>query len=379
MCIWRFLSVVGIASAILGSPAGGQVQVLTQAVSTDSLRVTVKRLVAFDTRFVGSDSNWAAALYLCDRLAAMGYETRLDTFEVNIHRVVSGQSFDFTGLEQVNVIGTKLGLSGTGGKIVVSGHYDSISLDRPQSAQDVAPGADDNASGVAGVLEIARLLADQRLDRTVEFALWGAEELGLIGSTAYANRAQANGEEIALMIGLDVIGDPGTLFPGDFSIDTTPAYEAVAQSLVEAAALYSALGTEDGNGNALRLTSTGCRCSDHQPFLDRGFPAVGIFQFFDNPSPHINMSTDTVETVNFNYLTEVTRAVLGGVLDLAGISETVAADFNVDGTVDFADFILFAARFGLEVLDGETAIFDLDGNGFVGFRDFLLFADAFEG
>ena len=361
---------------LCGGRATGQIADVVSGVRADSIRVTVERLVAFDTRFMGSDSNRASALYLQERMRAFGYETALEPFSLNVNRTVFGQHFVLSGLEQVNVIARKPGVLHPDRKIIIGGHYDSIALDRAQVDQDLAPGADDNASGISAVVEIARLLSNVDLDVTVEFAFWGAEELGLVGSRAYAAAARDRDDEIVLMIQLDAIGDPGTLFPDTFSIDTTSPNASIAQHIVDASLAYSTLHTEDGFGRALRITSRGCQCSDHQSFLDLGFPAVGIFQFYDNPAPHLNMSTDTLDKVNVAYVAEVTKAALGGLLDLADFEER-SADFDRNGIVDFADFLGFAAHFGETVLGMETAVFDLDRDGSVGFSDFLKLAEQY--
>ena len=354
---------------------GAQIGELVDGVNTDSISVTVERLVAFETRFMGSDSNWAAVAYLEDRLASFGYQTARDTFDLELNRRFFNKDW-FLSTVQANVLATKPGSLHPERKIVVGGHYDSISLDRTQAQQDIAPGADDNASGCASVLEIARLLKDQNLDLTVEFAFWGAEEIGLNGSTHYASEAKARGDQIVLMIQIDSIGDPGSIHPDAFSIDTTSPHVGIAQVIADAARVYSTLRTEDGKGSDLRVTSNGCRCSDHQPFLDQGFPAVGIFQFFDNPSPHLNTSSDGISKVDIDYVEQVTRASMAGLLELAGVGVRTA-DFDGSGEVDFDDFLQFAARFAEPVLDSETAVFDLDRDGLVGFSDFLIFAAQF--
>ncbi len=356
-------------------PSRAQIEDLVDSVHPDSLTVTVERLVAFETRFMGSDSNWAAVAYLEERLTSFGYDTVRDTFDLELDRRFFGKDW-FLSTVQANVLATKVGRLHPDRKIVVGGHYDSISLDREQAEQDVAPGADDNASGVAAIVEIARLLKDQNLDLTIEFAFWGAEEIGLNGSTDYARRAKTRGDQIELMMQIDAIGWPGSIHPDAFSIDTTSPHVEIAQTIADAARVYSTLRTENGSGSDLRVTAQGCRCSDHQPFLDQGFPAIGIFQFFDNPAPHLNMSTDTITRVDIDYVTQVTRAATGGLLELAGISAPTA-DFDGSGSVDFDDFLLFAARFGEPVLESEAAVFDLDRDGRIGFSDFLIFADQF--
>ena len=362
------------------SPASAQVQAIQDAVASveaDSLLSDVERLVAFDTRFMGSDSNWAAVEWLEDCFQAMGYDVRRDSFVVDVSKSVLGQQFVLNDLTQVNLVASHRGVINPDRKIVLGAHYDSISLDRPQSEQDFAPGADDNATGVAAVLEIARLLRDRQTGMTVEFVLFGAEELGLVGSAAHAAAVSSRGEDVAAMIGLDVLGTRSDIVPDAFTLDTTAPYLDVANQVADAAEAYTDVFSRDGSsGSRLMVTSIGCRCSDHQSYLNNGIPAVGVFQYFTNPSPHINMSTDTIEQVDIAYVAEITRAILAGILDVAGFPRR-SPDFDADGTVGFGDFLLFAEAFGTEMTDASTEAFDLDGDGQVAFSDFLIFSGSF--
>ena len=89
-----------------------------------------------------------------------------------------------------NVVATKIGSTAPEYHILVGGHYDSIASGGLAGIS--APGADDNASGTAAALEIARLLAGVELDATVEFVLFTAEEIGLLGSLEYVTQLAAN-------------------------------------------------------------------------------------------------------------------------------------------------------------------------------------------
>ena len=341
----------------------------------DSMLVDIERLIAFDTRFMGSDSNWAAVSWLVGRFSSMGYEATLDSFEVNVDRQVLGQRYTISGLTQVNVIATRRGVIHPDRKIVLGAHYDSISLDRDN--QEFAPGADDNATGVAAVLEMARLLRNVDTDVTIEFVLFGAEELGLIGSGAYAARALEQGDEIVLMLGLDVLGTRSTTFSSAFSLDTTSRNLELAEQIADAAETFTDVFARAGSSNArIMVSASGCGCSDHHSFLTRGFPAIGVFQFFSSPSPHINMSTDTIVQVDVAYVRSITQAALAGMLQIAGFPRR-SPDFDGSGVVDFTDFLAFSAAFGSDTLDPANEPFDLDVDGFVGFSDFLIFAENF--
>ena len=342
--------------------------------SRDSLEEDVRRLVAFETRYIGSDSNAASAVWLKDQFEGMGYQSvKFDSFVVNVNRRVLGQTYVLDNVPQWNVVATKPGVLYSDRKLVIGAHYDSISLDRGPDEQDFAPGADDNASGVAGLLEIARILEGVDLETTVEFVLFGAEELGLIGSTHYASAAQANGEEILLMIQLDVISHQSAQFPNTFSIDTIHFNRLEGDLLAQAASEYTILQAFHSGVPGVQLTNLGCGCSDHQPFIDRGFPALGVFQYFQNPSEHINMSTDTLDKVDFALAHEITKAVLASVLQFAEFSVRTP-DFDGDRRVDFTDFLLFATAFSVQSGDSK---FDLNRDGTIAFSDFVLFAENY--
>ena len=364
-----------------GVPAQGaadpDIATIVAQVVPDSMDMTVRRLVAFDTRFMGSDSNAAASVWMGEKFATLGYPVVYDTFEVNAPRRTysTGHSFAVSGLQQWNVIAEKRGTLFPKKKVVLGAHYDSISLDRPQGAQDIAPGADDNATGVAAVFEIARLLKDVDLDVTVVFALWGAEELGLAGSEHYAAQARARNDDIVVMIQLDVIGTQSSTFPNAFSIDTATSYLSHGEVLALAAADYSNVRALNGSDGQVITSERGCRCSDHQPFIDQGYPALGVFQYFFNSFSHINMSFDTIDKVDLDLVTGVTHATLASVIQFAGFPGR-SGDFDGDGKVNFTDFLQFVSAFDRDAT-GEFSRFDLDRDTRIGFSDFLIFASVF--
>ncbi|NNE07232.1 MAG: M20/M25/M40 family metallo-hydrolase, partial [Gemmatimonadetes bacterium] len=104
-----------------------------------------------------------------------------------------------------NVYADKPGLAKPDEMVVLSGHYDSINQRR---LSDPAPGADDDASGIAAALETARVLQDYPAERTVRFLFFSGEELGLLGSTAYAADARANGDSVYADVQVDMIAYP---------------------------------------------------------------------------------------------------------------------------------------------------------------------------
>ncbi len=383
---WRSVARGVLLGCLFGASSWGEgraaprpeVAQLLQQVSADGLEATVRRMVAFETRFVGSDSNRAATQWLREKMAGLGYtDVRLDSFKVNVNQTPFGKPFVFDDLTQWNVVATKPGVLRPSRQIIIGGHFDSISLDRRQEDQDVAPGADDNASGVAAVLEIARLLRAVDLDATLVFACFGAEELGLIGSRHYARAAQSRDDDIRLMLQLDAIGSRSATFPEAFTIDTASRYLSEGEAVAEAARDYTSIRARRRTGEGPMPFARGCRCSDHQPFIDNDFPGIGLFQHIQNPAPHLNMSTDTLDQVDLSFVEAVASVALAAAVEVAGFPARTP-DFDGNGHVGFTDFVAFAGRFDTLVQNDEEAGFDLDRNGFVGFSDFVLFALNFD-
>lgn len=186
-----------------------------------------------------------------------------------------------------NVIGIKRGTTKPDEILVVGGHLDSVPF---------APGANDNASGVAAMLEVARLLADVPTARTVHFVAFGAEEVGLLGSDYYArNRA---GTKIG-MINLDMVGDGPVMLV---------ANSAGSGGLLDAAERVAGrLG--------LRLERSRSGSSDHVTFERAGVPVVFIHTG-DDGVYHTPM--DLVGHIQPQLLAQAASLAAGLVLELAG-------------------------------------------------------------
>jgi hypothetical protein len=167
-----------------------------------------------------------------------------------------------------NVIGHLRGVERPNEVVIVCAHYDSISED----PVNFAPGADDNASGVAGVLTAARVLRNFRLARSVEFCLFAAEEFGLYGSQAYAAECLEEGKEVVGVINMDMIMHPGhdnqPTAPIDADIVTNGASRKLAALLRASMEWYTDVDVE------IHVDET--RGSDHAPFWDIGAKAIAV-------------------------------------------------------------------------------------------------------
>jgi hypothetical protein len=145
------------------------VESIVSQVSTSNLGSTVQSLQDFQTRYTSTSGCRAAGEYIYGAFTALGLE--------NVGFEVFG-----SGLGSRNVVGEKPGASFPDDILIICAHYDSTS----GSALTLAPGADDNASGTAAVVEAARILAPVPLDFTVRFIAFSGEEQGLYGSRYHA-------------------------------------------------------------------------------------------------------------------------------------------------------------------------------------------------
>jgi aminopeptidase YwaD len=186
----------------------------------------------------------------------------------------------------VNVVATKRGATRPEEIIVVGGHYDSV---------PAAPGANDNASGVAATLEAARLLANVRLNHTVQFVAFAAEELGLFGSAAFAAERR---QGVVAMVNLDMVGWGERLMVGTSGRDESvvTVAERVAQRLSIPVSRFRSGG------------------SDHVSFERHGIPAVFFHRGID---PYYHQSGDVPANVTPRHLEEAARLAAGLVQELS--------------------------------------------------------------
>lgn len=270
------------------------VRALTDQVSGDSLETSVQALQDFRTRFALTEGCVAAGRFLYDYFLSLGLAVRYEPFTF-------GQYYS------LNVIAEKRGETEPDEIVVICAHYDSITP--PASRDTLAPGADDNASGVAAVMEAARILAEQPLDFTVRFAAFSAEELGLFGSIDHAGRARQAGERIVAVLNLDMIAYADAA-PEDLEIIVDDRSAWLGERLAMAATGYAAQPSET-------TVNASFKYSDHSPFWDLGYPAVLAIEDEPLTNPHYHRVTDTVDTLDPSFFRASTQAALGLLAELA--------------------------------------------------------------
>lgn len=243
-----------------------------------------------------------AAAYAGERLADMG-------LDVVYHRP--------DVIPSANVIGELTGALYPEEVVILGAHLDSYNRD---SSSTLAPGADDNASGVAAVLAAAEILGGYSWGRTLRFALWTGEEQGLLGSKAYAKESAALGEEIVAVVNLDMIGWDGAWGP-DMDLHASPA---VTGSLALAELFSDVVGLYDLD-LVPEIVVPGTTRSDHASFWNAGYAAIlAIEDFYPDShdfNPHYHTDEDRLEALDLEYFAELTRAAVGTVAHLGCLVE----------------------------------------------------------
>jgi aminopeptidase YwaD len=204
-------------------------------------------------------------------------------------------------------------------RVIIGAHYDTVPF---------SPGADDNASGVAVLLEVARICVEANLPlrRPVDFIAFGMEEEGCIGSCRHVTRLKRSGTKVAAMVSLECVGytdeKPGSQrIPPGLPINVpdrgtflgvignSPAKHLVG--LMQASAKTSSPGLEviglvvDDNGHRLPAT----RLSDHAPFWDHGYPALMLTDTAFLRNPHYHKPNDTADTLDMTFMAHVAQTV----------------------------------------------------------------------
>jgi hypothetical protein len=200
---------------------------------------------------------------------------------------------------------------GARGVVLMTAHLDSVNLAGGPSAP--APGADDDGSGCAGVLEMARVLRSRTWRHDLRVILFGGEEQGLHGSRQYvAGLPAGERARIRAVLNLDMVGSLNTAAP-TVLLEGAPRSSALINDLATAAASATTLVVE---------TSLNPFASDHVPFLDAGIPAVLTIEGADSANGNIHSDRDVLATVDPALALQILRmdvAALVGWLEPAGV------------------------------------------------------------
>jgi len=265
-------------------PLYGQVSSLVERISITKLYEYQKALFDFDSKYVSQPGNQPAGEYIYATLKSFGYAPEYQWLEVR-------------NVRTANVLATLRGTENPELVYVLSSHYDS---------NQRGPGADDNSSGVAVLLETARVLAETPMPATIIFAAFTGEEAGLYGSRYFVEQAAAGNMNLAGALNNDMIG-----WCNDHHLDNTIRYSnAGIRDLQHAAAfLFSNLITYDSHYY---------KSTDAAAYYDAyGDIVGGIGSYPVLGNPYYHQPTDLLETVNHQLVCETAKTTAASMIALA--------------------------------------------------------------
>ena len=360
---------------LLGSPAAAQpaspeqrMGATVNEVSQQRMVRDVQKLVSFGTRHtlssqtdkrrgIGASVRWAEG-----ELKRVGLQT-LQTCDT-----VSGRRVP-TPTRVCNAVGIQRGTERPNDVVIITGHIDSRVTDVMNATAD-APGANDDASGVAAVLESARVLSKRKFPGTIVYAALSGEEQGLLGGKILADYAKAQGWNVVANLNNDIIGNSC----GSDGVCNDRVVRVFSegprwQGREELAAAQRSLGGENDSPSrnisrfldrlAERLPGIGLdvmqvwrndrfgRGGDHTEFLNNGFPAVRFSVAVENyDQQHQDLRTeggkvygDTIDKMDFPYLTKVVKLNTAALMALASAPPppvpTAEGAVSTDTTVSF--------------------------------------------
>jgi len=246
-----------------------------------------------------------SATYIADRLRQMGYAVREEPYQAN-NRTVMNIEAELKGTVQLDEI------------VVVGAHYDSP----PES-----PGANDNASGVAAMLELARHFKEMKPGRTVRFVGFVNEEppyfqTELMGSRVYASNARKRGDKIIAMLSLETVGfyldTPGSQqypVPFKYFYPDTGNFIAFVGNLSSRSLLHTSIKTFrdttgfPSDGVAAPAFVKGIGWSDHWSFWQEGYPGIMVTDTAPFRYPHYHEATDTPDKIDYGRMARVVTGI----------------------------------------------------------------------
>lgn len=326
--------------------------------SPTQLKATVSALIAFGTRHSLSDPTdpkrgiGAARAWAKARFDAIGAACGGCLTSETIERSFTGPRAP-NGVNIVDVLGIQKG-SDPDRVVIVGGHIDSMNGDVMDAKAD-APGANDDASGVAVVLEAARILSKRKFRATIVYAAFSGEEQGLWGGKLLADTAKERGWRVTAMLNNDIVGNS----TGEGGVIANKSVRVFSEGIRQAEDMKGDLarrmngGEDDGPSRALAKTidqvAAGIpggidafivrrpdrfgRGGDHMPFLELGYPAVRFTvaaERWDGQHQYVRTEKgvaygDTIDKMDFAYLAKVAA------INIATIRRLAAAPAAPDG------------------------------------------------
>ncbi|MFZ4712943.1 MAG: M28 family metallopeptidase [Bacteriovoracaceae bacterium] len=255
-------------------------QSMVDEASKENIKFSVEKLSSYKTRYAGSSENQQATLWIENKFKELGYETKQICYKAGACSVLAEKKPEIVNNDVILVVA----------------HFDSVGK--------LFAGADDNGSGTASLLEMARVLSNKKLKKTLRFLATNGEEINLLGAANYSSLLQSEGtiKKLKLVINMDMVGYNSN---GIVELETNKEYETLANWFAQLAADYTTLKSK---------ITLGAWGSDHVPFLEKGISTILTIEDWSTKTPCYHKECDKPDTVNYAYAREITKLNLAAVL-----------------------------------------------------------------
>jgi Zn-dependent M28 family amino/carboxypeptidase len=303
ICSIAGILVIGLSLAGLRNRPGVKISSQPELFDSVSSANIINHIIALSgqqTREFSSQGALFAENYIAGYMRSVGWNVEEEQFDI---------ATSAGGATVTNIEADYSNDLGADSVLILCTHYDS----RADDPGGHAPGADDNASGTAVLLEIARVLAAAGAPNApfrVKMLFFGGEEDSMLGSIRFVSRLASERRDVIGAINVDMIGYDRE-GPKDFVIFTNETSSSLARCIETCAGLVPQLRYE--------TTITDFANSDHSPFWSNGFKAVSIWEGYDH-NPYYHSSLDTCEKLSPTFMTGIARVLLCAILHLAPAS-----------------------------------------------------------
>lgn len=287
------------------------IQSALNLIKSESISNKIAKLTNFKTRFMLADNRKDIAEWIKNQFVSMGYDSVfIDSFTITVAWPPHSRNYYTT--YQYNVICTLEGKKNPDDIYVLGAHYDCLTLGKSSDPLVISPGADNNASGVAVCLEVARILKSTgfKTKGTIQFVAFGAEEFmtmqkdGFTGSQHFVNEAIKNKKDIKFMIDNNQVGNTTDRSEWNLNFQNNEISLHITELAHNICKRYTSISPVNTNNHI--------GYSDSYYFWKNGYPSI-FFEEYDF-SPYNFTLEDTPAHIDFGYCAEVAKISCGMLL-----------------------------------------------------------------
>lgn len=252
------------------------IESIIQMVSSTKLEDTIVMLNTFENLSMGSKDNIAVTNWIAAQFESLGIVPTIDCFSTSNCNVIGGEIEPYKN------------------NIIVIAHFDTVGKK--------FAGADDNASGTAGLLEMARILSQIKTNPNIVYIAANGEEKGLLGSNAFVRKYKAQLANVSFVINMDMIAYNRS---GILDLETSQEFINIVEKFGEVSIAYT---------NLIPRVISPAWGSDHVPFLKNKVPSVLTIEDWDNHNPCYHQSCDKINLLDFDFMKQIVQTNIAYIL-----------------------------------------------------------------